>query len=778
MKHFSSWLFNIFMCPGKQYKIITALFFSILIYTSPVKAQSVYEIYVAVNGSATASGTLDAPVNSIAKALELAGGGSKKGVSKIQILVRGGTYYADKTLEIVEGKTWNSTIPLSIEAYKKEIVILHGGKTITNDLIKPVTDKKYMMRFQPQVRSLIREIDLKAAGVDPGILRPVGFGRPMAPSWMEVFMNGVPGQIARWPNKGTVPIDSVLNGGSADTAKKGAAIKPVEQKEGLIAIRPSENNTVVVDFKPTDKLKKNTEVKPIDTTKRGGTFTYNDPRPSAWKEPQKVWLTGFFMWGYADDAVPVQKIDTIRRIITTALPTRYGFGSGKPWRAYYAYNMPEEIDVSGEYYVDTEKGMLYFLPPDKLKSVELSVLEDPILEIKGTSKLQIKNIQFTCSRGMGIYLERTTGTRIDGCTFTNLGMMAILMGRGVELSKDEKTDKLLKPVTPVVKNSIDIIKYIYDNTTFDSEAGTDNGIINCIVYQTGTGGIYMSGGNRTALTRGNNFIKNCMIHDFNRIEKTYRPGVYIAGVGNSISNCEIYNSPSVAILLHGNNHVIAYNDIHHTTLEVDDMGAIYFGRDPSERGNIVRYNYFHNLGGQNKTMAIYHDDGACGMLVTGNLFYRAGTVAGFIGGGQDNNYSYNIILNTRYALHIDKRLNNWAKGVIQNNGLFQKRLEAVNYLKPPYSTAYPTLKYYFQEGPDAPQRNRFFMNVMVNLEQPVEGDTTLLYYDKRNFETIGDPGFKNYRKLDFRLKHNSIIFNELPGFILPPLDKIGYRKRD
>jgi hypothetical protein len=766
------------MYPIKPCKITIALFFGILIYTLTVRAQSVHEIYVAVNGSATAAGTQDQPVNSIAKALELADAVSKKNVSKMQILVRGGTYYADKTLQIVEGQTWHSTVPLSIEAYQKETVILHGGKTINNDLIKPVSDKKYLVRFQPEVRSRIREIDLKAAGVDPGTLRAVGFGRPMAPSWMEVFLNGVPGQIARWPNKGTVPIDSVLNGGTADTGKKIVAIKPIEPKEGLIGVRLSETDRRVVNFKPTDTVKKTGPVKPVDTTKKGGMFTYNDPRPSEWKEPQKVWLTGFFMWGYADDAVPVEKIDTIRRIITTALPTKYGFASGKPWRAYYAYNMPEEIDVPGEYYVDTDKGMLYFLPPDILKSVELSVLEDPILEIKGTSNLQLKKLQFTCSRGMGVYLERTTGTRIDGCTFTNLGMMAILMGRGVEPSKDEKIEKSDKPVLPVAKNTIDIIKYIYDNTTFDSEAGTDNGIINCKIYQTGTGGIYMSGGNRLTLTPAHNFVKNCLVHDFNRIEKTYRPGIYIAGVGNSISNCEIYNSPSVAILLHGNNHVIEYNNIYHTTLEVDDMGAIYYGRDPSERGNVVRYNYFHNLGGQNKTMAIYHDDGACGMQVTGNIFYRAGTVAGFIGGGQDNNYAYNIILNTRYALHIDKRLNNWARGVIQHDGLFEKRLQAVNYLKPPYSTAYPTLKDYFQEGPDAPQRNRFFMNVMVNLEQPVEGDTTLLYFDRRNFETIGDPGFKNYRKLDFRVKHNSIIFDELPGFILPPLDKIGYRKKE
>jgi hypothetical protein len=785
MKHNSHSLSINFSGINKHIKAIMPLFFCTLIYTSSGKAQS-REIYVAVNGTSAAAGTENQPVNTIASALKLANSEAKSGGGKIEIIVKGGTYYADSTMEIVQGKTWNSAVPLSIHAYKKDIVILHGGKMITDDLIKPVTDKDWLARFQPEVRNKIREIDLKAAGIDPGVLRPVGFGRPMAPSWMEVFLNGMPGQIARWPNVGTIPIDSVLNAGSTDTAKKTPGAKPGAEQKPMVAIKPTDvtNAAAIAAAKeaanahPIDATQTNPPATTKDTTKRGGTFTYNDTRPAMWKEPKKAWLTGFFMWGYADDAIPVGKIDTIRRIITTALPTKYGFGSGKPWRAYYAYNIPEEIDIPGEYYVDSATRVLYFLPPDKLKSVELSVLESPIMHIEGVSNLEIKGLQFTCSRGMGLEMLKTKSVRIDDCTFSNLGMMAIFMGKGMEPSKDEKTDKPDKVVKPVVKNSIDIINYIYDNTTFDSEAGTDNGIINCKVFQTGTGGIYLSGGNRLTLEAAHNFVKNCLIHDFNRIEKTYRPAIYIAGVGNSISNCEIYNSPSVAILLHGNNHVIEYNVIHNTTLEVDDMGAIYYGRDPSERGNIIRYNYFHNLGGQNKTMAIYHDDGACGMTVLGNVFFRAGTVGGFIGGGQDNNYTNNIFLNVRYALHIDKRLNNWAKNVIQKDGLFLKRLDAVNYSKPPYSTAYPTLKDYFTEGPDAPQRNRFYRNLMVNIEQPMEGDTSLIYFDPHNFETVGDPGFKDYPNLDFRINKHSIIYDKLPGFVPPPLYKMGYHKVD
>jgi hypothetical protein len=175
-----------------RYKIITALLCGILINTTAAKAQSVYKIYVALNGTEAAAGTEDQPVNSIAKAVELAG--KVTGAKQIQILVKGGTYHLTQSISVIKGKNWNSEIPLSIEAYNKQPVILHGGKTITPEMMQPVSDKKFLARLQPGVRSKVRQIDLKALGVDPGKLHPVGFTRPFGPAWMEMFINGNPGR--------------------------------------------------------------------------------------------------------------------------------------------------------------------------------------------------------------------------------------------------------------------------------------------------------------------------------------------------------------------------------------------------------------------------------------------------------------------------------------------------------------------------------------------------------------------------------------------------------
>ena len=81
------------------------------------------------------------------------------------------------------------------------------------------------------------------------------------------------------------------------------------------------------------------------------------------------------------------------------------------------------------------------------------------------------------------------------------------------------------------------------------------------------------------MTPAGNYVENCRIHDYNRIEKSYRPGIWMDGVGNRICKCDIYDAPSMAILFHGNNHVIELCDLKSMIRELFIMVVILRSRE-------------------------------------------------------------------------------------------------------------------------------------------------------------------------------------------------------
>jgi hypothetical protein len=171
-------------------------------------------------------------------------------------------------------------------------------------------------------------------------------------------------------------------------------------------------------------------------------------------------------------------------------------------------------------------------------------------------------------------------------------------------------------------------------------------------------------------------------------------------------------------------------------------------------------------------MAVYHDDGACGMEVTGNIFYKAGSRTVMIGGGQDNVYRNNIFIDCPLAFHLDNRQQGWAKGSLDKGGIFETRLKAVNYNHPPYSTAYPELEKYFENSPALPQRNFLENNVFVNVKMIHNGSPAWSYIGKC-YIACGDPGFVDAGKMNFELKPSSEIFKLLPGFKSVSFNSIG-----
>ena len=79
------------------------------------------------------------------------------------------------------------------------------------------------------------------------------------------------------------------------------------------------------------------------------------------------------------NTLPVAAIDTETRQIACGDAGAYGVREGLP---YYVFNLLEELDLPGEWYLDRSTGILYFYPPGGLKtgSVQLSRLATPLVE--------------------------------------------------------------------------------------------------------------------------------------------------------------------------------------------------------------------------------------------------------------------------------------------------------------------------------------------------------------------------------------------------------------
>ena len=88
----------------------------------------------------------------------------------------------------------------------------------------------------------------------------------------------------------------------------------------------------------------------------------------------------------------------ITKTITTAEPYDYGNRgmSTQQGIIYYAFNLLEEIDQPGEWYLDRNKGVLYIYPPsDPSKAtVEIGMLSEPMISAKGVSDVRFEGLAF------------------------------------------------------------------------------------------------------------------------------------------------------------------------------------------------------------------------------------------------------------------------------------------------------------------------------------------------------------------------------------------------
>ncbi|NLB54455.1 MAG: right-handed parallel beta-helix repeat-containing protein [Lentisphaerae bacterium] len=277
----------------------------------------------------------------------------------------------------------------------------------------------------------------------------------------------------------------------------------------------------------------------------------------------------------------------------------------------------------------------------------------------------------------------------------------------------------------------------------------------------------------TSLEPSHHFVVNNHIHHYARWKRIYQSGVQIEGVGIRVANNHIHDAPHMAISFHGNEHIIELNEINNVVYESFDAGAVYSGRNPSMQGNIIRHNYFHNIGKiaeYHGVASVYLDDGQSGISIYGNIFYKACVPGGckfgavFVHGGRYNNIENNIFIDCPQAYNEtpwtqEFWLDYWAKP------MYKERLfgDKVDVRKKPYTEKYPWLANVLEDQ----RPNILARNIAFNCKS----FTNRGVLELTDNMTEEDPLFVDYEKGDFRLRAESPAFKK--GFQPIPVEKIG-----
>ena len=279
----------------------------------------------------------------------------------ITIELRGGVYPLAQPLQFTDKDSGTEASPIVYQARTGEVVRVTGGRRVAG--WARVSDPSVQARLDAAARDQVYQADLKALGITD--LQGIGDARVyQSDPGLELFFQDQPMTLARYPNSGYMHIIDVLDSQGVVSSGRASTAE--------------------------------------------GRFVCDDDRIARWVQEKGIWLHGFWVWDWADQRIPLGRLDPASRTLSLAgQPGRnYDLRKGQ-W--FYAENALSELDCPGEWYIDRESGFLYFWPPAPLRDgdVVVSVARD-LFQLNDVSHVRFRNLLVEAGRSSAFIVRGRT----------------------------------------------------------------------------------------------------------------------------------------------------------------------------------------------------------------------------------------------------------------------------------------------------------------------------------------------------------------------------------
>ena len=549
---------------------------NVVTYLYRYSFSGILTLYVSAGAAASvADGTAERPFATIEEARDCIRDLDRSGLRGIIVDIAEGSYDIKETISFTEEDSGTESCPITYKGSGK--VILSGGISLaSSDFTKASGDTAAY--FPSDGSGSIVMADLKGYGVTPEYVREL-FSQDNITysSLIQLYKDGQLQTLSRWPN---------------DTY---AAILDGDQR------LYDENGKTGQKYRTYIKVDQETEARIL-----------------GWHDLATVFSKAMFSALWRPNNYRLISYDTGTGELVLPYPGAWFSMTYCPQKGMpiFFINIPEELDAPGEYYID-EDAVLYYYMDDTFASSMFSIPSvRTCIDIRSAEHLTFS----------GLVIEGFSGTAVKAeggwLTFDSCEIRA--SDTGAEISGDHNTFR------------------------------------GSVVHDIQFDGVVMMGGDRDTLTRSGSAIYNCEFYEWGQVVPYYNPAVTIKGCGVTLSHNYIHDGDHEAVTWDGNFQVIEYNEICNVCRKTDDAGAVYAYNGYDGYGTVIRYNYVHDISLQDGFLSnidgytycgvsgIYIDGGRSGHDIYGNILEGI-TGAGVASGGRDIHINNNLFISCGWS---------------------------------------------------------------------------------------------------------------------------------